>query len=305
MHLLKSLFALFRKDCGTSILFHEDEDESNDEEIEKIVGKKKGQNGKKGHGRKAQWTESLLNDMVDIIVSNDYLKNKLIFTNSKNQKNSEVYQKVLNELKKRTEARGEDFPFTVKQLRTKFKKVVGECKKAALVMRTASGIKRFQDENGYGAWFNQLFALVKTRDSCQPEQAIEPSAVTNEEASLGSGSPGKEPSSPTDLAVHSSSPNSPDFFVPVKRCKKATKESMMQEVVGMLKKVADQDPMKEFLEFAREEADKARRHELHLVQLMMGQSQQMMVFPNHPTQQQSFYNYVQNDSSENLQYYQL
>jgi len=80
---------------------------------------------------------------------------------------------------------------------------------------------------------------------------------------------------------------------------------MMQEVVGMLKKVADQDPMKEFLEFAREEADKARRHELHLVQLMLGQSQQMMVFPNHPTQQQSFYNNVQNDSSENLQYYQL
>ena len=191
MHLLKSLFALFRKDCGTSILFDEDEDESNDEEIEKIVGKKKGQNGKKGRGRKAQWTESLLNDMADIIVSNDYLKNKLIFTNSKNQKNSEVYQKVLNELKKRTEARDEDFPFTVKQLRTKCKKVVGQCKKAALVMRTASGIKRFQDENGYGAWFNQLFALVKTRDSCQPEQAIEPSAVTTEEASLGSGSPGK------------------------------------------------------------------------------------------------------------------
>ena len=65
---------------------------------------------------------------------------------------------------------------TVIKIRNKFKKIVAECKKASLIMRTASGVKR-------GAWFNQLSALVKTTESCQPEQAIEPG-----EHSLGSSS---------------------------------------------------------------------------------------------------------------------
>ena len=45
-----------------------------------------------------------------------------------------------------------------------------------MTIKTASGIKRFQEERGYGACFNQLFEVVKTRDSCSPELATEPSA---------------------------------------------------------------------------------------------------------------------------------
>ncbi len=168
-------------------------------------------------------------------------------------------------------------------------------------MKTASGIKRFQEENGYGPWFNQLFALVKTRDSCQPEQAIDSSAQGSETSSLQSQRPSPERSPQTDLT--GSVENSPEFFVPVKQSKKA-KENMLQEVVGMLKKVVQRDPMKEFLEFAREEADKARRHELQLVQLMMSQNQQP-VNATQPRQQLSFNNYLQNDNNEDLQYYQL
>ena len=60
---------------------------------------------------------------------------------------------------------------------------------------------------------NQLFALVKTGDSCQPEQAIEPSSIRNETSSE-SNSLGLE-------AQYSSEPgsarDSPDLFVPVKR----------------------------------------------------------------------------------------
>ena len=51
----------------------------------------------------------------------------------------------------------------------------------ALTIKTATGIKRYLDDKGYGAWFNKLLSLVKTRDSCQPELAIEPSALVTEE----------------------------------------------------------------------------------------------------------------------------
>lgn len=74
-------------------------------------------------------------------------------------------------------------PFSAIQLRTKFKRAIGECKKAALTIRSASSIKRFQNQKVYGQWFDQRFALVKTRDSCQPEQAIEPSTAATSESS--------------------------------------------------------------------------------------------------------------------------
>ncbi len=306
-------FNSFRRDNEISDTVdggNEDEDESidedQDEEIQKILGKKgKGQKVKKRPGRKAQWPETLLTDMVDIIVTNDYFKRKLIFTNSKNQKNADVYQKVLNELKKRAESRGKEVPFTVIQLRTKFKKVVAECKKAALVMKTATGIKRFQEEHGYGSWFNQLFALVKTRDSCQPEQAIEPSSKLNETSE--SNSPGQHSSEPSAC-------DSPDLFVPVKKSKKDKSENQLQGVVRMLQRVVEQDPMKEFLQFAKEEAEKSRQHELQLVQLMMGQTQQQtyqqLTYQNqtqNTPKPQGFLSYLQqqnNENNEDLPYYQ-
>ena len=40
-----------------------------------------------------------------------------------------------------------------------------------------TGIKRFQEDRGLGNWFKPLFAVVQTRDSCQPDQAIEPSSL--------------------------------------------------------------------------------------------------------------------------------
>ena len=96
---------------------------------------------------------------------------------------------MLVELKKRLCARNEKCNYTVIQIRNKFKKIVAECKKASLIMKTASGVKGFQEEKNYGTWFNQLFALVKPRESCQPEQAIEPG-----EQSLGSSSDKSESS---------------------------------------------------------------------------------------------------------------
>ena len=66
-------------------------------------------------------------------------------------------------------------------------------------MKTAGGVKRFQEGKTNGAWFNYLFALVKTRENCQPDKAIEP-----EEQSL-TPSTGKSESSadPTHECIRS------------------------------------------------------------------------------------------------------
>ena len=69
--------------------------------------------------------------------------------------------------------------FTVDQLRSKFKKCVSECKRAALTVRTGTGIKRFQEDKSYASWFQKLCEVVKTRDSCQPDQAVEPRAISS------------------------------------------------------------------------------------------------------------------------------
>jgi len=41
---------------------------------------------RKRAGRKSQWPERFLNDMIDIITGDEYLKKKLTFTNNRNQK---------------------------------------------------------------------------------------------------------------------------------------------------------------------------------------------------------------------------
>ena len=95
----------------------------------------------------------------------------MIFTNRKNSKNAEIYVNVLKELGQRYE--DGSFPFSTYQLRNKFEKCISECKNIALTVKTSTGIKRVEDEKQLGAWFNQLFPLVQTRDSCNPNMAVE------------------------------------------------------------------------------------------------------------------------------------
>ena len=77
----------------------------------------------------------------------------------------------MKEVKARASARGEHFDFSANQLRSKFKKCVSLCKQAALTQKSATGIKRFQEDQGLGTWFTTLFEVVKTRESCQPKFA--------------------------------------------------------------------------------------------------------------------------------------
>ena len=90
-----------------------------------------------------------MDDFINIIVNNDLYK-KLIFVNTKNQSNGVIYRKVLEELKQRASSRGHKFIFKVPQLRSNFKKRVCICKQAALTEKTATGIKLFQEEQGFG-----------------------------------------------------------------------------------------------------------------------------------------------------------
>ena len=211
---------------------------------------------------------------MDVIVNDENYKRKLIFTNTKNQKNGAIYSKILIEVKERAATRNEPVPYTAVQLRTKFKKLVGECKRAALTIKTATGIKRFQDNKGYGQWFDQLFALIKTRDSCQPDQAIEPSASTSTSG---------RSSSNTDLEESSrSEAGDAKLFVPVKRNKKAKKIGPIEEAVNVIKHALENDPVKDLLAFMKEEAEKSRQHDLMLMQMLQPVPQQ--TFP-HPTPQ--------------------
>ena len=168
----------------------------------------------------------------------------------------------MEELKARASNRGDVITFTVPQLRSKFKKCVGFCKQAALTQRTATGIKRFQEDHGFGNWFNALFEVVKTRDSRQPEQALEPSSSNSERSSPNSDMLREEGQ---DL-----------LFVPVKNVKKrqSTKEKLdatTVEIMNLVKASIENDPTKELIAFMREEMEKSREHELKLFQLMLSQ----------------------------------
>ena len=189
-------------------------------------------------------------------------KKTLIFRNTKFQRNGELYGKIKLELEQRCAARGECVSISVDQLRSKFKKCVGECKRVALTIKTATGIKRFVDDKGYGAWFDKLFAIVKTRDSCQPDQALEPSVlefVQNEgESSCG-----------TDKVLESESEDKPGkLFVPVKERKRSRKDDPVCEAIKLMRSVVENDPTKEVINFLKEDIQKAREHELKLFQMM-------------------------------------
>ena len=242
-----------------AIIIQEEEIPESDEEEDKIPMK-----ARKNAGRKSPWSQHQLDDFVDIIVGNEEYKKKLIFRNTKFQRNGELYGKIKLELEQRCPARGESVSFSVDQLRSKFKKCVSECKRVALTIKTATGIKRFLEDKGYGAWFEKLFEIVKTRDSCQPDQALEPSTlefVRNE----------GESSSGTDKLLESESEsNKPGkLFVPVKERKRSRKDDPVCEALKLMRSVVENDPTKEVINFLKEDIQKAREHELKLFQMML------------------------------------
>ena len=248
----------------------EDENGDEDGDGEDSVSEKTDIKAKKAD-RKAKWSQSLLDDTIDIIISSDYFKKKLIFTNVKTQKNGQIYAEVLAELKKRCKSRNENVSFTVPQLRSKFKKLVAECKRVALTTKTSTGVKRFQDDKGYSNWFNQLFEVVKTRDSCRPELAVEPSA-SREEVTQSTEDEGNSEASQGCVGKQ---------FVPVKSAttKKLKKEDPLVEAIHLMRSAIENDPTKQLIQFLKSDIEKSREHEVKLFQLLLTHSN-----PNPQTQ---------------------
>ena len=169
------IFILRVKSAEVSEQDSDSENENHEDDTSLPFTKKAKSKSKRKSGRRPKWNSNDVDDMVDIIVNSDYYKRKLIFINTKNQRNGEIYGQIQLEIQERAAKRNSKFMLSISQIRTKFKKCISECKNAAMTIKTATGIKRFQDSQGYGKWFPTLFAVVKTRESCQPEQAIEPS----------------------------------------------------------------------------------------------------------------------------------
>ena len=163
----------------------------------------------------------------------------------KNQANGPIYEAILKELKSRASARGENHAFNINQVRTKFKKCIGMCKQAALTIKTSTGIKRFQEERELGEWFKQLFPVVRTRNSCQPGHAVEPSSsegVDRAKNDYASSSPGHEEGTESGTGKK--------MFVPKRSGQKkiSKKEDVASTTLEVLMKdVVKNDPTKQLI----------------------------------------------------------
>lgn len=160
----------------------------------------------------------------------------------------------MKELKERCTKRGEEMPFSVEQLRSKFKKCVGECKWALMTIKTATGIDNFIDKKGKGAWFKQLYVIVKSRDSCQPERAVEPSASSPSTDETPDKSAGK---------------TARKLFVPVKSNKRKNDEDSTSEALKLMKTMVDNDPTKHLVNMLQTEMERSREHEMKLMTMIL------------------------------------
>ena len=102
--------------------------------------------GKMNSQEKFAWSKVMLDDMVDIICSNEQFEKFLIFRNQKCAANTNIFEKVAEEMNERAAADGRKNTITHSQIRNKFKKLVCECKSISLSQWTARGISRYQVE---------------------------------------------------------------------------------------------------------------------------------------------------------------
>ena len=123
----------------------------------------------------------MLDDLVDIICSDEETKKMLIFRNQKFAANNTLYQKVVMELNQRIKGYEKSFllEVTFTQARKKFKKFISECKTQSLTQRTVTGLSLYKVGKGYGTWWDELFPLVGSRESSDRSNNIESSADTD------------------------------------------------------------------------------------------------------------------------------
>ena len=141
---------------------------------------------------------------------------------------------------------------------------ISKCKHVALTINTASAIKRFQEERGYSAWFNQLLEVVKTHNSCSPELAIEPSASKEENNQM----------TENEGIVDEHKNSSVREFVPVKSVptRRQKKEDPLVEAIHLTRTAIENNPTKELIKFLKSDIEKSRERSLKLYQMLLTHS---------------------------------
>ena len=204
-----------------------------------------------------------LDDFIDIVIKAENFKEKLIFQNTKFQWNRSIYDQILKKLKATCAERNEEFNFSVNQLRSKFKKLAGECKKVALTVKTASGIENFIRGGGYGTTFNNSYSLVKTRDSCNPDKAVEPSASLT-----AKGSDDESEVLDVNIEGSTSGEKKQKKFVPVRKNRKQKQTDdncTLVEAFQLMRGMIENNPMRDLIAMMREDMERSRQHELRLM----------------------------------------
>ena len=130
--------------------------------------------------------------------------------------------------------------------------------KIALTVKTSTGVKRVQELR---AWFNQLFPLVQTRDSCNPDMAVESSSSLQ----LSDGESVKRASdnrTSTDEqssdGFHQGDDSDKKQFLPIrkgrkKKVKSQNSYSALSTAVALFEKVVNNDPTTQLVYFFTEE----------------------------------------------------
>jgi len=268
------------------------DDGDDDEELNEIRRKfnKTGRKAKGKAGRRSTWAETETDDLVDIILEDDKLKERLLLTNVKNVKNSQYYRQVIDKMKERFEERGAVWKYDLNQVRNKLKRCVKTCRDAVMKIKTASGIKNFQQEKGYGDWFGKLLPVVSSMDNCQPEQSIEPGMVRRKSLEVESVEKGEEnrrgenmESNRASFNSSTSSSTSPSSslkkktgkrsYVPmISGPKKAIKtESLLADIknsVDALKTIATDSSTNDLLKFMKEESERQNERDKSFFDLM-------------------------------------
>ena len=154
-------------------------------------------------------------------------------------------------------------------------------------IKKESGIKRFQEEKGLGAWFQQLFSVCKSMDNCQPEQTIEPGLsdddANEEDKSSGHNTSNESSTSCANISA-SSCPNtsttSKRTFVPIhetsKKPKRCSSKDVLFETMNSIHEALSNDPTKDLIDYMKEEAKQQKTRDDAFLKLME------RIFPPNP-----------------------
>ena len=203
-------------------------------------------------------------------------------------------------------------------------------KNALMTVKTASGIKRFQEDKNLGNWFGKLLPVISSMANSQPSQAIEPGMST--EVSTPTENEGEIDESDTEDLENATSVTSEDAaplkrqgtkrkYVPTPSAKKVAvkSETILQEIKGTvesLKNLSSENSSKEILDFLKEESKRQAEREKSFFQLMsqllqpqaqpqLLPVQQFQQSSNHPPMYPTYVNngnYNNNQASSNHDY---